>query len=663
MIFEELVLHNFGVYLGRHAIALDVSPERPIVLVGALNGSGKTTFLDAMQLALYGKNARCTGRERVSYSDYLQSMINRSVAPDVAGASVEFAFRTRTNGQDNTIRVSRTWKLHGQSVREALEVSRDGVLDTVASERWQEYVEDFMPSQIADLFFFDGEKVEALADPMRSAALLRVAVHSLLGIDLVESLIKSLQLVERKRNTSRADVVEREELESLERELEALADQRRLLVEKAGASRTALDSANGALDAAGEEFKRVGGELFGRRSLLQAEESQLREHVSRIETELLSVAAGILPIVLADELVQRAIGQAKGTQLHGQIEFLRSEMTARDAELVKFLKSIKADKDVVVDLKKFLKEDLQRRYVSQNAGVPIPDGLLTQYRPDEIDRSKERARALISDLRDAKERLAAVIRHLNAVPDEAVIAEAQGRVDACRSTCAKVDAQISIFETEIGEIDGKIARLTQKRNAESERLGRALIEEEISQRTTKQAAQSRAVLGKFRDRLLQENLERLQGAISSCFQKLLRKQSLFRSVLIDPATFQMSVIHPSGSIVSAHRLSAGERQLLAVATLWALSRASGRHLPTVIDTPLSRLDSRHRGTIVKTYFPAASHQVILLSTDEEVVGKYYQALLPHVGREYIIQHDEERNTSEFRDGYFSESVELEARAA
>ena len=60
MIFEQVVLHNFGVYRGEHRIDLDVAPEKPVVLIGALNGSGKTTFLDAMQLALYGKSARCS---------------------------------------------------------------------------------------------------------------------------------------------------------------------------------------------------------------------------------------------------------------------------------------------------------------------------------------------------------------------------------------------------------------------------------------------------------------------------------------------------------------------------------------------------------------------------------------------------------------------------
>jgi DNA sulfur modification protein DndD len=149
---------------------------------------------------------------------------------------------------------------------------------------------------------------------------------------------------------------------------------------------------------------------------------------------------------------------------------------------------------------------------------------------------------------------------------------------------------------------------------------------------------------------------RLEASILECFQSLIRKESLVNGVKIDANSFEISVMNKSGQLVQAHRLSAGERQLLAVATLWALARASGRSFPTVIDTPLSRLDSKHRGTLIQNYFPTASHQVILLSTDEEAVGNYKKRISPFIGRSYLIEHDESKKTSQFVDGYFTESL-------
>ena len=92
MIFTEIIIHNFGIYKGRHVVDLTPkSANRPIILLGGLNGGGKTTFLDALQLTLYGKFAKCSNREELSYNDYLKDSINRHVDPK-DGAALELEF-------------------------------------------------------------------------------------------------------------------------------------------------------------------------------------------------------------------------------------------------------------------------------------------------------------------------------------------------------------------------------------------------------------------------------------------------------------------------------------------------------------------------------------------------------------------------------------------
>jgi DNA sulfur modification protein DndD len=92
--------------------------------------------------------------------------------------------------------------------------------------------------------------------------------------------------------------------------------------------------------------------------------------------------------------------------------------------------------------------------------------------------------------------------------------------------------------------------------------------------------------------------------------------------------------------------------LLAISILWGLSRASGRPLPAIIDTPLSRLDSKHRNNLVNNYFHQASHQVILLSTDEEINDKYYNKLKSAIGREYHITYSKAKKSAVINEGYF-----------
>ena len=46
MIIRELTLHNFGVYASTNTFRFH--GEKPIVLIGGMNGRGKTTFLEAV---------------------------------------------------------------------------------------------------------------------------------------------------------------------------------------------------------------------------------------------------------------------------------------------------------------------------------------------------------------------------------------------------------------------------------------------------------------------------------------------------------------------------------------------------------------------------------------------------------------------------------------
>ena len=110
--------------------------------------------------------------------------------------------------------------------------------------------------------------------------------------------------------------------------------------------------------------------------------------------------------------------------------------------------------------------------------------------------------------------------------------------------------------------------------------------------------------------------------------------------------------------IPAARLSAGERQLLAVSMLWGLGQAAGRPLPVVIDTPLSRLDSSHRRHLVERYFPRASHQVLLLSTDEEIDEELFEALSPTIGHMYHLTHDDAIGATSIKPGYFWEEAAL-----
>jgi DNA sulfur modification protein DndD len=158
----------------------------------------------------------------------------------------------------------------------------------------------------------------------------------------------------------------------------------------------------------------------------------------------------------------------------------------------------------------------------------------------------------------------------------------------------------------------------------------------------------------FKEKLTLKKLNKLEGEVTECFRYLLHKSDLVHRVTIDTHNFSLSLYDPQGKPLPKHRLSAGEKQLLAIAFLWGLARVSGRNLPVAIDTPLGRLDSSHRHNLVERYFPAASHQVILLSTDTEIDQKQVHFLreMNAISQEYLLKYDPKQRQTTIEKGYF-----------
>jgi DNA sulfur modification protein DndD len=165
------------------------------------------------------------------------------------------------------------------------------------------------------------------------------------------------------------------------------------------------------------------------------------------------------------------------------------------------------------------------------------------------------------------------------------------------------------------------------------------------------AQRIQSTLQEFRNRVVLRHLETLEGLITDACTSLFRKESFVKRVEILPSTYELKLFSDGNREIRKGRLSAGERQLIAVAVLWALARASGKPIPTVIDTPLGRLDGSHRQHLVSHYFPSASHQVLLLSTDTEIDKTYHPQLSPAVGREYVIEYDSKTRSSSVKIGY------------
>ena len=96
--------------------------------------------------------------------------------------------------------------------------------------------------------------------------------------------------------------------------------------------------------------------------------------------------------------------------------------------------------------------------------------------------------------------------------------------------------------------------------------------------------------------------------------------------------------------------------MFAISIVWALARTSGYKAPVVIDTPMARLDSSHRANFVTSYLPSASSQVMVLSTDEEIYGRYLDMIRENVINYFTLHYREGEQCTSIINGYFEGGV-------
>lgn len=653
MIFKAVKLFNFGIYRGEHFIDLSACDhDKPVILFGGLNGGGKTTFLDSLQLALYGKHARCSNRGKLSYSDYLKQAVNRYAKEGAASVSLTFTHQQLT--KVNEYEITRSWAINGKKdITDSVTVNVNGNFDKLLTENWDDFVSEFIPQSMSELFFFDGEKIEDLADPLRSAQLIKTGIEALLGLDLFSQLsidLNTQRQNRQKRNLDREASKKVEELTSRKEVLEGNLKALDSLIAKTITEKEELQDQQTILDF---KFKNSGAHLLEALSELQAEESSVKARIGAIDSNLVKLAASALPLSLAPELFEATYKQSKleedqkerrsaAKYISQHNEMLLALIKEKSSDLVGTMEAVLNEME---ERQKTSEQDLGEIFLNSNPAV-------FELVSSSIEAEKEDARTLLVEKQDLIESLSIIEKKLEAIPDyasvENIIKEKESLSQSIEQKTHQLEAALedrAQCKNQLHENESKLdATLIQKNSEE--------FEQKRNQQVAEHLVEMKSIVDEFKASLIKENISGLERAIKAKFDQLGRKEALVSDIKINPTTFNMTLFGLDRKPLDPKRLSAGERQLLSVAILWALAEKSKKEIPTIIDTPMGRLDGKHRTKLVENYFPNAAGQVILLSTDEEINGQYYKKLKPAIAKEYHIHYDDALRTSAIEPGYF-----------
>lgn len=656
MYFTKVELHNFGIYKGTHEMCLtDKIGERNITLVGGLNGRGKTTFHDAILIALYGKQALKYIQEKArSYDKLLADHINKHATANETYVAVSLCLDDGTQ-----LRVKRSWSAKGRKVDQQIRVEKNGVEDKYLGESWSYYIEEILPFGIARFFFFNNEKITQLADDT-SFEQMKSSIKSAIGVSTIEKAIAHADEVIRRKKSALA-AFEKSEAYVGYQEVEAQIQEIDGKLEEA--TRTAhelekrCETIAAEVEAKRKEFWSSGGELSRNRDAIEQEKEKVAENVRKIQKEILQLLADpSIPLFMCKDLVVQSYNneialQKSETTRYSRILFDR--IMARLAESGLDENSVRIAQGIVKDvfsghLSK--EEDPEHETSVSPTSMMLYERLIStvfQSVGPHID-------ALVNQENAQENELMSLDAHLGSADEKTLAMQLYEVLNTAEAEKALADSEYKRQLEGIESFKRQRELLVSKRVRLIKAIAEKENENDDNARIIKYAAMSIEVLSEFKVRLQREKVAKLSDTATACFRELVEKNSLVSQIRIDPETLDVAILDLDGNELLKSQLSAGEQQMFAVAIVWALALTSGYKAPVIIDTPMARLDSSHRANFVTKYLPAASSQVLVLSTDEEINGRYLDMIRDHVVDCYSLFYREEEQCTSIVHGYFGE---------
>ena len=639
MIINKIKLNNFGVFFGSHEINIKPEKNKPVILFGALNGSGKTTLLEGIQIALYGKSAQIEFRGKKNYFDYLESLINKEANPE-EGASLELEFLANVNSKNEIFNLKRSWSVVKNRIVERAVISNKNVFNGEKSDNVNEFIEDLMPSNISNLFFFDGEKIETLAEPSKSKKIIRDGIYSLLGIHDINALIKSLLVYEKKKLTEH-NILEKEDIKIIDTQIEDRENNIEDLTQAKSSLKNDTDTNEKNLYINSNKLEKNGYELFKNREAIKKENIYLMKFNDVKKLQLMELSKENLGLVM----VKKQVKEIRDSLLKSS-GFNASNMSLLKDEFSKLANTFNDDGNI----KNYTNNRfLELQDTISNVPYDIDESLIpTTESIVETERSCNR---LILEFDEIQHKLTVNELKLAAIPEEEKLKPLIEEEKELIKEKQENEYKIKAIDSQIKTLSVELTNLYREKEKLTQAYADKIIESDKAKIRLIKSEKSRFSLEEFKKRLLEKNRKKISELITESFMKLQRKaeRNLIFQINIDD--FSLNITEEKKQI-DATEFSAGEKQLIAISILWALTQASNKVFPSLIDTPLARLDSHHRRNIIKNYFPKSSKQVLIFSTDEEIYGGHYKALQKNVSHEYLIEFNNNKKTSEFTRGYF-----------
>lgn len=661
MILRSLRLENFRQFYDKQQIEFAMGIEgKNVTLIHGFNGSGKTTLLNAFVWCLYGDTTP-------DFGDPKRLENERAFSEAKPGAVIKVSVQLRFEDGDKEYVVERLQEVRKVSENEA--GRQDPVLNmwqVVGGELQNEkgdanikqrLLNRILPADLYPFFFFNGERVEALAKAEQSDKV-EQGIKVFLDVEIYERPMKHLRnevarnLGDELKSLGNAELVAAiEEEQQIQKKIEEGEELNATSDKNIGVIRQEIEQledrqrAVETIAALAEERSRCEADL-GR---FDRERAEVEEDLARHISEDGYLAFGEDTFNRTQELVASA--RERG-ELPAKIkpQFV-ADLLERARCVCGRTLDPSSDADEIQQLEEWRQKvglaDLEEQ-IGQVAGALAPMRKRRNDLFESLTSLQAKRDRVLTERADAKRRLASIEERLGNRQLGEDVAELQRRIHHLRDR-ELVDQLAE--KKKIGE------RLEQLRSD--------LAANSIKQRSLKVQNEKAALV-----RRQKESVEKVADVLEQIYE--LRKQEVRESlsekvakVWSDAAIksykaslledFRLSLTKNVGGVEQpVHGASTGEKQVLALAFVGSLVQKArenadtskknpqaltlpvGGHYPLIMDSPFGSLEDEYREK-VSAWIPRLAHQVVILVSNTQWRDEVETATRPLIGREYVLE--------------------------
>ncbi|HBZ83219.1 MULTISPECIES: DNA sulfur modification protein DndD [Brevibacillus] len=666
MKFNRLRLTNIGAFYGNFDFDLRTfHTNQNVVLFGGKNGAGKTTILESIRLALFGPLAYGYKTENAPYFEKISSKLNSYAVKNRENKyQVILDLELVENLQRNVYVLRRSWQLERDTIKEDLEIiCNQRILSSQEKDIFQTKLREETPPQLLELCLFDGEKVaQAVSDEVLSSYLQETA-KVMFNLDLFENLETDLKTYLKQDAIQENLSSDQQKILELENTLQTLQEQRARIMQEQVEIETKIEENQSSLENSEKQFEIHGGLLKEQRDSLINQMNDIEQERRAMMDKNRELISTLLPFALVKDILHDVNRQMENETKLEIIEGLKQMTQVSDFEHIiqnltqkEFILAQKETAAVSEALyTEFLgllsmesSEPIHRASYQQKAEIVSITNQINQFDPEEISNNIQKNAELIKTVQEIRQKI-----NENDVTSELrdlleSINEAKNQNIALQHRKEQLNISRSDLEEQIQEVSNTYLKLKEK-----------LVHSRKAENIFAITKRVLDVSKEFRRLQMQKKLQDVEIEAARMLQLLFRKELFVVRVFIHPETFQLKLFNSTNEEINKENLSAGEKQLLLLSTIWAMAHCSRRRLPFVFDTLLGRLDQTHKKSIIEHLIPRCGDQVIILATDSEIDEEHYKIIRPAVVSTFTIEYNTQKSSVDVSKHFFTFSNALE----